>query len=246
MITLNKIISTSRTTEIDASSIRLIGVYNKRTGYKDVNLDSIFVDLKQESANLTTAINRDKVLSELNQKDAVRDACIQDIYYILLGALRHPEPTVMEAAEIVHKVFAKYGVSMAGKSYASQTSLVLSMLEDLTASELQSSVALISGLKQVVNALQTAQDNFEQARIKHDEQKIALESKSNASTIKKTVVDIINNQLVVYLRAMVLVKEKEYSDFTRLIATIIDDNNEAVKRRSKKLSADDSEAEDEL
>ncbi len=45
---------------------------------------------------------------------------------------------------------------------------------------------------------------------------------------------IINNKLVTYLRAMIMVDEPTYGDFARTIAQMIEDNNEVVKKRRKK------------
>ena len=53
------------------------------------------------------------------------------------------------------------------------------------------------------------------------------------------MVIIINDKLVVYLRAMIQVDESTYGDFTRTIAEIIDDNNEVVKKRRKKPVAEE-------
>ncbi len=60
----------------------------------------------------------------------------------------------------------------------------------------------------------------------------------NATTIKKEVVNIINNNLVVYLRAMEQVDEPTYGNFARTIAQIIANNNEVVKKRRKKPEAE--------
>jgi hypothetical protein len=56
----------------------------------------------------------------------------------------------------------------------------------------------------------------------------------NATALKKEVIDVINNQLVVYLDAMMLVDEATYGAFGRTVAEIIDTTNEMVKKRRKK------------
>ncbi len=50
----------------------------------------------------------------------------------------------------------------------------------------------------------------------------------------KMEVSLVNNKIVIYLRAMEIVYEPTYGAFARTIAEIIDDNNEIVKKRRKK------------
>jgi hypothetical protein len=56
----------------------------------------------------------------------------------------------------------------------------------------------------------------------------------NATELKKAVVAIINDQLVVYLRAMQMADPEMYGEFAATISVIINENNETVKRRAKK------------
>jgi len=48
------------------------------------------------------------------------------------------------------------------------------------------------------------------------------------------VVNLINDKLVVYLRAMMQVNDATYGDIGRTVGEIIDANNEVVKKRRKK------------
>jgi|WetSurMetagenome_2_1015567.scaffolds.fasta_scaffold453704_2 hypothetical protein len=51
--------------------------------------------------------------------------------------------------------------------------------------------------------------------------------------IKKEVLSIINEKLVVYLNAMIQVNETKYGEFAVTVAQIIDDMNVTVKKRKK-------------
>ena len=55
---IEKIIFNSRTTEVDAASMRMIGAYKKTTLNSDANLNAMFTDLESQSALLTSAIKR--------------------------------------------------------------------------------------------------------------------------------------------------------------------------------------------
>jgi hypothetical protein len=52
--------------------------------------------------------------------------------------------------------------------------------------------------------------------------------------VKKEVLGIINDKIVVYLRAMEQVDPATYGAFTSTCAQMIADNNEQVKKRNKK------------
>ena len=55
-----------------------------------------------------------------------------------------------------------------------------------------------------------------------------------ATDVKKEVVSTINEKIVLYLNAMQQVNHKVYGELAQTIEQIINDNNEAVKTRSRK------------
>ena len=234
---IQKLMTNSRVTEIDAVSIRIIGAY-KNTGLSsDAHLVKIFSELESESANLTIAINRMKADSKLEVKDEVRDDKVRASYYLVMGYLHHPDAAIKAAAQEVEKTFDNYGLKITDESYATESSLVNSLLADLAKPKLQAAIATLSGLAEVITALQAAQTDFEQTRIAYEEEKAKEGTLENATAIKKEVTTIINNKLVVYLRAMLMVDEATFGNFTRTIAEIVADNNEVVEKRSKKPEA---------
>ena len=235
---IEKLILTSRVTEVDAVSMRMIGAYKNTTLSRDAHMVKIYSALEPESALLTSAIRRLKDESVLEEKDEVRDDDVRAVHYLTLGFMHHPDPAVKAAAGEVEKVFDNYDLSITGESYATESSLVNSLLADLAKPKLQAAIALLSGLAEIIATLQAAQTDFEETRIAYEEEKAKEGTLENATTIKKAVVTIINDKLVVYLRAMIQVDEATYGNFARTIAEIIADNNEVVKKRRKKPAAD--------
>jgi hypothetical protein len=234
METFNRLMSVSRTTEVNAVAGRIIAEYEKNDWTSDTHLTGIFNLLKQSNTLLTSSINRIKAESDLEQKDEIRDDKIRSVYYLILGFTHHPDLAIKTAAEEVYKVFEHYGVDIVGKSYAIETSLIQSLLVEFAHPDLQPSISALPGLNQLIASLTTAQNEFEAASILYEEEKAAEGTKENASQIKKEVVVIINDKLVVYLRAMIQVDETKYGELTRTTAQIINDNNEIVKKRKKK------------
>ena len=232
---INKLVRKSRTTEVDAVCKRIIGVYEGNDWSSDTYLTKIFTLLIAMMVRFTKAIHRIKTESDLEHKDDVRDDKIRDIHYILLGALHHPDSMVKEAGLKVNKVFDSYGLSIMAENYSTETSLVVSMLADFEDADLLSSIAAISGLTELIAALDIAQTDFETTRIAFEVEKSKEGMAESASQVKAEVLEVINDQLVVYLRAMVQVDEATYGDFTRAIAVIISENNEMVNKRSKRM-----------
>lgn len=230
---IEKLSSVSRVTEVDAASMRMIGAY-KTTGLStDPHLGAMFASLESQSAALTSAIKRSKAESELELKDEVRDRQVRALFYLVQGYLHHPDATIKAAAQTVDNIFEKYGLSITGESYASESSLIASLLGDLSKQKTTDAIALLPGCADVIIVLQNAQTEFETARIAYEQEKAEESTLLNATKIKAGVLGIINEKIVVYLRAMELVDEPVYGAFARTIAMIIADNNEVVKKRKK-------------
>ncbi len=76
----------------------------------------------------------------------MRDDNVRAVHYLTLGFLHHPDPAVKAAAGEVEKVFYNYGLSITGESYATESSLVNSLLADLAKPKLHDAIILLSGL----------------------------------------------------------------------------------------------------
>ena len=230
---IEKLIKQSRVTEVDAASMRMIGAYEKTTLNSDPHLVAMFTPLKSLSGELTVAINRSKAESTLESADEGRDNYVRSFGYLVVGLMHHPDPAVKTAAETVNKVFEKYGLQITGENYSTESSLIASLLDDLSKPKLQEAIALLPGCAETLAALQTSQEEFETLRIEWEEEKAQESTQSNATKIKAEVVALINEKIVVYLRAMEIVDEPAYGSFARTIAEIISENNETVKKRRK-------------
>jgi len=230
---IDKVMSSSRVTEVDAVSMRLIGAYNSTTLGSDTHLSTMFTDLTSLSTALTAAIKRSKAESTLEEYDEARDQPVRSLSYLLMGYLHHPDAAIKEAAETVYDIFEKYGLSVVNESYSTESSLIASLLNDLSKQKIQDAIAVLPGCADTVAALQTAQETFEATRIAYEQEKAEESTQANASKIKSEVLALINEKIVVYMRAMEVVDEPNYGALARTIATIIAENNEVVKKRRK-------------
>ncbi|MBU0476192.1 MAG: hypothetical protein KKF62_18755 [Bacteroidetes bacterium] len=230
---ISKLTTTVRTTEINSVTSGIIAEYSQTTLSSDAHLATIFEQLQPINAKLTESINRIKAESNLEEKDELRDNKIRAINYLALGFEHHPDATISNAAKIVNAVFEHYGMNLVNESYATESSLIASLLLEFGKADLQASIALLPGLSQLIDELSTIEAEFEEAQLAFQTEKATDGNKESATEIKKELLTVINEKLVVYLRAMVMVDEAKYGAFVGVVSQIIDDMNVIIKKRKK-------------
>ena len=235
---IEKIIVNSRTTEIHGTTRLLINAYQQSGLTEDRTLITMFTAITEQNTALGDAIDRSKAQSILAEKDDIRDAAVRAVGYLVKGYTYHPDETIRNAALEVEGVFNKYGFSVIDESYVTESSHLVSMLGDFAAPKVQAAIALLSGVAENIAILQTAQDDFENTQTQYAGELAVEDNQLNATTLKKQVAALINDDLVVFLRSAQRFQAETYGAFAATIAKIIDDNNEAVRKR---WSKDDSE-----
>jgi hypothetical protein len=239
MIKLNKLLNKSRIAEVFAAAKRMIMAFAEGSLSEDTNLSNTFSALEQSNTKLGTAINREEAVSDLEEKDEIRDSKVRAVYYLITGYLYNPEENIRAAAEEVNKVFSRYGVEIVNDSYSEESTFIDSMLNDLAAEDLTQAIVSLAGLNKALAELRTAQDVFEQARVNYEKKAAQDVNEESATKIKPEIVSIVNNKLVPYLRGMVIMDEAKYGELTLTLAKIIDDNNEVVKKRGNRPGPDE-------
>ena len=229
---MNKLNSKMRVTEVDSLSDALVRIYKADSKIQeDAFLKTVMDDVEKLSSKLTTAIRQDKVLSNLEDLDSVRDEAVKGLGTLLDGYAAIPIPAKKEAAEKLRAIFAKYGKSITSANYASESSLIESLLEDFSKAEAQESVKALDGVAEILGQIRTAQDEFVKAS---DDFTAASSVKTeSASSVKKPLVSAINDRLVPYLTAMEMANGTVYADFALKIKKEISRVNETVSRRGK-------------
>ena len=212
---MNKIISKIRVSELDSLSDVLVRLYKDAASdeagmiSKDANLLGIMAQVEKLSADITTAIKSDKTTSNLDEADIARDSVIRNLSDALNGYAAIPVPSRKAAAEKLLSVFNKYGKQIITKSYAEESSLIESMLEDFAAENLKSDIESLEGISDLIASLRTAQDSFNSS---NDAYTNASVNKGEcASSIKKNLIATLNDQLVPYLSAIYALPA--YKDF---------------------------------
>ena len=230
---IEKLITKSRTTEVNDAAARISGAF-KTSAISDAYLVTTFTALDASNLKLSQAIKRSKAESDLEEKDEVRDNSWRALYYLLNGFLYHPVKEIKDAARLLMDIFDNYGLVITGESYATESSLISSLLLDYEKPKYQQAIAALSGCADLIAALQAAEDDFEQARIAYETEKAKEGMVENATIVKKEVLVLLNDKIVVYLRAMEQVNPAIFGVFAGTCAQIIADNNEQVKKRQQK------------
>ena len=204
---------------------------------KDSALAEIVKEIEQKSAGITTAINKDKLSTSLEEADAKRDELIRQLGTLLIGYGAIPIADKKAAAEKLLATYEKYGKSITQESYARESSLIESMLEDFANAMLADAIKALNGVADLLAALRTAQDDFNAA---NDTATAALTAKGeSAYALKKPLLAAINEKLVPYVTAMSAI-QPEYADFAAKADVEISKANASV---GKKKSASETTAE---
>lgn len=227
---MNKVISKVRVTEVDGLSDALVRLYKADEGVSsDAFLKSVMDEVEKLSVSITTAIKKDKVLSNLEEADGVRDEAVKNLSTLLDGYEVFPVAAKKEAAKKLKAVFDKYGKSITTANYVSESSLIESLLEDFSKEE--EAVSLLDGIKEILEQIRSAQDAFVKAS---DEYNAASTVKTeSASSLKKPLLSAINDKLIPYITAMQMANSAVYADFATKAEGEIKRVNEIVLRRGK-------------
>jgi len=231
---IEKLIIQSRNAEISNVTNLLIEAFNKSGLNGDPHLSKIFSALNLLSGPMSLAINRMKAESALEGKDENRDNAGRGVFFTVQAALFQPDEEIRTAAQSVNDVLEKYGLRMLTENYSAESGLIVSLLNELDKPQLQTAIAAIPGCTGLIDQLKAAQDDFEAASLAYEEEKGQEGELSNATELKKAVVNLVNTQLVVYLNGMQTVDVETYGALCNTLKRIISDNNIVVRKRRRK------------
>ncbi|GIJ96827.1 hypothetical protein CAPN001_13960 [Capnocytophaga stomatis] len=225
----------SRITEVGDVANRLAVLYKgTATLQDDAFLKNLLSEIQTQGDAITEAIKKDKAVSKLEDADAERDQAIRVLDKMLKAYEVFPVENTKAHGQKIATIFKKYGVKITEENYSSESNLIDSLLKDLSASEVQTSVTALSGVSEAITQIRTTQEEFARLRLQYEEAFTENLSKVSASSLRKPLLGLINKKLIPYLVAMTLVDGAKYTTFADKVAKIIDDMNEVVKARAKK------------
>jgi len=239
---IEKILHRSYNGEVATVAEGILKTSDKNDWSSDNYLSGVLQRLITEQNKLSLAIKQDKATSALEYADENRDKPVSGLYNLVMGYRYHPDESISTAANTIHLVIDKYGLSnITEANYAQESALIESLLKDFEADNAKTAIALLPGVAELIATIRTAQDNFTSSFLTYTEEKANNNGKQSATKIKAAVLKLINNELVIYLRAMSIAAPDTYGNFAAATAQIIADNNDKVRRRITKKDTVDTE-----
>lgn len=227
--------SIARVSEVADTAERLLKNYQQATQVSgDEFLKNVYTKLQNFYNPLSEAIKSTASLSKLDEADTLRDEKVRALEKVLNGYQNLPVEDLKQHGQRLYAVFAKYGVAITKENYVSELGLIEALLQDLSETDLQASIKALAGVEQSIAELRTAQEAFNQQRLAYEKAQAEQSSQDKATTLKKSEVTLINNELVPYLKTMKMVNPTQYTAFADVVAEIIETTNEVVKHREKK------------
>ena len=232
---MNKLNTSVKVTELGDTALRLVKAFKAVTAVQnDVFLTKTFAEIEKQATAMTSAVKSDQALSKLEEADAQRDQAIRVLDKLLKGYENIPLENLKTHAKKLAEIFKKYGVKITGENYASQSTLINSLLGDFSATELKPSIEALAGVKEVLAEIQTKQNAFAALRSDYEKAQVSQKEKSSATSLRQPLLELINKKVVPYLVAMSIAQPELFKNLTAEASEIVTSTNEAIKARSKK------------
>jgi len=232
---MNKLNTSVKVTELGDTALRLVKAFKAVVAVQnDAFLTKTFAEIEKQATVMTSAVKSDQALSKLEEADAKRDQAIRVLDKLLKGYENIPLENLKTHAKKLAEIFKKYGVKITGENYASQSTLINSLLGDFSATELKPSIEALAGVKEALAEIQTKQNAFAALRSDYEKAQVSQKEKSSATSLRKPLLELINKKVVPYLVAMSIAQPELFKNLTAEASEIITSTNEAIKARSKK------------
>lgn len=232
---MNKLNTSVKVTELGDTALRLVKAFKAVVAVQnDAFLTKTFAEIEKQATAMTSAVKSDQALSKLEEADVQRDQAIRVLDKLLKGYENIPLENLKTHAKKLAEIFKKYGVKITGENYASQSTLINSLLGDFSATELKPSIEALAGVKEALAEIQTKQNAFAALRSDYEKAQVSQKEKSSATSLRKPLLELINKKAVPYLVAMSVAQPELFKNLTAEASEIITSTNEAIKARSKK------------
>lgn len=232
---MNKLNTSVKVTELGDTALRLVKAFKAVDAMQnDAFLTKTFAEIEKQATAMTAAVKSDQTLSKLEEADAQRDQAIRVLDKLLKGYENIPLENLKAHAKKLRDIFKKYGVKMTGENYASQSTLINSLLGDFSATELKPSIEVLTGVKEALAEIKTKQEAFAFIRSDYEKAQATQKEKQSATSLRRPLLDLINKKIVPYLTAMSIAQPELFKNLIAEASEIVTSTNEAIKVRSKK------------
>ena len=241
---MKKLRQNARVSEVDDVSDKVVRICKAQTVIEtDSYLSGKVEELEEASEKLTTANKRDKAVSQLDDADSERDEAYRALERMTTGYLYYPDAQMQACAQTIQAVLKKYA-GITSESYARESALIKSLLGDLASESLTTALSALAGMQALVTALSEKQAAFDVVNDEYNAAVVAATSEDNATSLKKVVLSLLNDDIVLYLTTMRKVNAASYENLAALVENEISRMNEQIAARSKSASSADTTGSD--
>lgn len=230
---ISKVLLHTRNAEVNTTATRLLNALSNYDFSADPYLTAQIAALNGNNELMKQALNESTARSLLAPLDEKRDTSFRAIYYEVQAKTLWPDATVKGAASIIMTELERYGLETTGLSYGEESATINALLEDFKKPQVADALEKIPGLNTLILQLEKDQNDFATAFLKTMGDKADAKQVASATSLRKTLVKLINDGLVVYLNAMAIAQPATYKACASLIAEIIEENNRKVRNRRK-------------
>lgn len=229
---MKKLSTSAKTTEVDFVSDNAVTFYNQDPALaEDTFLKQLIDKISFESDNITEAIKRDHVLSEMEDVDAVVGKNLRALKTIVKGYAAMPDETLSTSGKALLQVINKFKLALLQKSYGEQSSNIEALLMDLSAEALKVHIANLPQVGNVIENLRTSQALFMEKNTAYAKAYAENSQLLTATELKKTLLSLINGKLIVYLTSAVMMDPDKYGPYVASLEKVIDDTNQNISQR---------------
>lgn len=196
------------------------------------DLSGIITKIVALGDQITSLIKQQTAFSVQDEKDRIRDKYLRDLGKAIHGYAAIPVEPMKSAAIAVAEVFDRFGTSIADESYAIESVSINALTGQLDVPAIREKINLLNGVGQLIDSLKMAQTDFNIAYVAYESMVADKKEAATASSVKPKLISIINNELVIYLKTMTMLKPDQFGSFAAVVNQIIVHTNDDFDRRS--------------
>ena len=234
----------SRISEVLAFVIFLLGILNSTTLVEGSTLYILRDKLQIFKDRLQKAYEKTKTLSDLEDKDLIRDNSFSCMMKMVNAFLLHSNSTLRQAAKTLAPVLLKYDlVDITRGSYSQQTGKSNKIIIDLEKQVMQDAMTVIPPVLEEYEFFKNAELNFEESHLQYHNIHSAETDLITATEMKNEGFEL-TKQILDFLDIMKTIEPDTYQPICSSVEEVVEDNNNVVDARMKKQKEEQEETQE--
>ncbi|MFV0554999.1 MAG: hypothetical protein ACK5LR_09875 [Mangrovibacterium sp.] len=212
----------------------------------NANVLSLVARVSEKRVQLNEAINRSAVKSNRKQYADAMKQSYRNFHSLIKSYEAMTDSTVYLSVQVVLPVVEKYYASIVGATSQKVChSNVLSLIADVEEVSVANAVSSMFYAGTLFDKLKTAQANYvaHYASV-HNDREMQL-AQSNATKLRAELLELINHEFLLYLRAIKTVDADGCGEFADAVFALVKEQNIIAKRRTSKAKNQEADSQEE-